>query len=568
MVVQTSDLIPAPRPLGKEEWPPDYLAVFAWRQSMLRRYRERPELLYGALVYYEDHPVEFICHWVDTYDPRNAGQEGKMTRMPLVMFSRQADLVECLQQCRAVEADALVEKCRDMGATWVCAAYSVWVWLFSDGASVGWGSRKEALVDKLGVLDSIFEKIRMIIRQLPSEFLPAGFSWREHSAHMRLVNPVTGATITGEAGDNIGRGGRTSIYFKDESAHYERPESIEAALGDNTRVQVDISSVNGPGNVFHRRREAGEDWQGEAQKNRTNVFVMEWRHHPEKNEAWYTARRKKAMDDGLMHIFAQEVDRDYFSAIENVLIPSDWIESAIDAHIKLSLPEPEGQRIGGLDVADGGGDKNALSVRREYLLEHCEHWAAPPDMDTGITTRKTVRLLRDFGSVVLQYDCIGIGAGVKSEYNRLRKSGLMPKTIAFAPWDASASPLGKDERLLKNEDGTPDEESPFIGDFFANLKAQGWWELRQRFQRTHSAVTEGLEYGPEQLISLPSDTPELAQLRKELGQVTFAHRTNGKLIVDKAPEGTRSPNMADSVVEAYWPVEVVTPSVMVLLGRG
>jgi hypothetical protein len=52
-----------------------------------------------------------------------------------------------------------------------------------------------------------------------------------------------------EAGDNIGRGGRTLVYFKDESAHYEHPDLIEAALGDNTNVQIDISSVNGLGKL-------------------------------------------------------------------------------------------------------------------------------------------------------------------------------------------------------------------------------------------------------------------------------------------------------------------------------
>jgi phage terminase large subunit len=66
----------------------------------------------------------------------------------------------------------------------------------------------------------------------------------KHMSYMRIVNPENGATITGEAGDNIGRGGRKTIYFKDESAHYERPDKIEASLSENTRVQMDISSAS------------------------------------------------------------------------------------------------------------------------------------------------------------------------------------------------------------------------------------------------------------------------------------------------------------------------------------
>ena len=61
--------------------------------------------------------------------------------------------------------------------------------------------------------------MRIIVRGLPREFWPAGFKPDDHMSYMRIVNPQTGASITGEAGDNIGRGGRKLIYFKDESAH-------------------------------------------------------------------------------------------------------------------------------------------------------------------------------------------------------------------------------------------------------------------------------------------------------------------------------------------------------------
>jgi phage terminase large subunit len=116
-------------------------------------------------------------------------------------------------------------------------------------------SRKEALVDRIGDMSSIFEKIRFQLRSIPRQFWPVKFD-EDNMSFMRIF-AASGESITGESGDDIGRGGRTLIYFKDESAHYEHPESIEAALSDNTRVQIDISSVNGLGNVFHRKREGG-----------------------------------------------------------------------------------------------------------------------------------------------------------------------------------------------------------------------------------------------------------------------------------------------------------------------
>lgn len=540
-------------------WPPDYVSLFAWRQKQLIMFRSKPHMLEAAKLYYAKNPVEFICDWVDTYDPRNAGVPGKITRMPFVMFDRQRDLTRFIYACLEGEADGLVEKCRDAGATWLSVAVSVHLWRFYDGISIGWGSRKEQLVDKLGDMDSIFEKIRAVIRGLPPEFLPLGLSEKDHMTYMRVLNPQNGASITGEAGNNIGRGGRKRIYFKDESAHYERPDLIEAALGDNTRVQIDISSVNGTGNVFHRRREAGVEWEPGTPvvKGKANVFIFDWRHHPEKTDAWYDERRRKAEDEGLLHIFAQEVDRDYSSSVEGIIIPSEWVRSAVDAHVKLQFLD-EGKWVAGLDVADGGGDKNALAQRRGVVLKQVEAWGA---VDTGVTTRRAIQKLVRPSETSLMYDCIGVGAGVKSEVNRLRAAQEAGERIDFRfpvglrvePWNAGAAVLFPDKRIIRG-----DKASPLNKDHYLNLKAQAWWELRARFWRTHRAVTEGIDYDTEDLISIDSSgvsKENLAQLIKELSQATSSLSPGKlKLMVDKSPEGTRSPNMADAVVMAYWPI--------------
>jgi hypothetical protein len=532
--------------LTKADWPPDYVSVWAWRQKQLLAMRANPALMSGAMEFYRTHPVEFINHWLDTYDPRNAGRKTP-AKMPFIMFERQAQMVEFILACIAGEENGLMEKARDMGATWVCSAVSVWLWRFYPGAAVGWGSRKEQLVDKIGDPDSIFEKMRMLIRGMPREFLPVGFNQDDHLTYMRIVNPQTGATITGEAGDNIGRGGRKLIYFKDESAHYERPEKIEAALADNTRVQMDISSVNGLGNVFHRRREGGVEWAGgPAIEGVTNVFVMDWRDHPAKDDAWYLARKKKAEADGLLHVFAQEVERNYSASVDGVIIPADWIIAAIDAHVKLGF-EATGAQIGALDVADEGGDKNALALRKGAVLQSADDWA---EGDTGDTTRRAVAMCAGLGPVALQYDSVGIGAGVKAEANRLAAVGDLPKGLTFFAWSAGAGVQDPDGHIEPR-----DKQTPLNKDFYANLKAQAWWQLRRRFERTWRAVTQGVVYPPEDLISLPSALPKLAQLQKELGQAT-ASRTAGalKLVVDKSPPGTKSPNLADAVVMAFWPI--------------
>ncbi|NYT46371.1 MAG: TerL protein [Candidatus Methanofishera endochildressiae] len=498
----------------------------------------------NAKNYYSSHPIEFINEWCDTYDPRLAAT-GRSAHMPLVMFPKQEELVLFIQEMIASGESGLIEKSRDMGATWVSCAISVWLWLYVDGAAIGWGSRKDIYVDKIGDPNSIFEKIRMLLDRLPRELLPPGFDANAHCSYMKIVNPENGAAITGEAGDNIGRGGRSLIYFKDESAHYERPEKIEASLGDNTNTQIDISSVNGLGNVFHNKRENGSEWtQGNVAKNATNVFIMDWKDHPNKTQEWYDGRKAKAELDGMLHIFAQEVERDYSASVLGTIIPSAWIESAIDAHIVVGF-ECSDTWVGGLDVADGGGDRNALALRKGVVLLNVAEWGA---RDTGETARLAVSKCSGKGRVKLQYDCIGVGAGVKAESNRLESDGLSGQ-VDFVAWNAGSSPFHKDKRVIEG-----DRESPLNKDFYTNLKAQAWWQLRLRFERTHKAVTQGAVFPVDDLISLSSETPNLRTLQKELAQPTFSKNSSMKILVDKQPEGTKSPNLADAVVMCYNPV--------------
>jgi hypothetical protein len=39
----------------------------------------------------------------------------------------------------------------------------------------------------------------------------------------------------------------------------------------------------------------------------------------------------------LLHVFAQEVDRDYAASVDRVIIPAKWLKAAIDAHIRLGF---------------------------------------------------------------------------------------------------------------------------------------------------------------------------------------------------------------------------------------
>lgn len=555
-----------PRALAHGDWPPDYIGVYAWRMKQLKALRADEKLLYHARNYYRSRPAEFIMHWMDTYNPRK--DENKW--IPFVFFARQLEFIEFLQSCRRDQQNGLIEKCRDAGVTWLACGYSVHSWLFIPNDAIGWGSRKQDLVDKLGNPDSIFEKMRLILARLPDIWRPKRYNPSVHATFMRFVNPENKSVIMGEAGDNIGRGGRTSVYFKDESAHYERPEKIEAALGDNTNVQIDISSVNGLGNVFHRKREAGIDWTPGAKIERgfTRVFVFDWSHHPEKTKAWYDERRAKFEREGMLHLFAQEVERNYSAAVANTLIPFEWIHVAVDAHKLMRWRDSKGRaRLGydpgdvwlaGLDVADGGIDRNALALRQDIVLRDVTEWG---ERDTGMTARRTVGIVKNYPRIRVMYDNIGVGAGVKSEFNRLKDEGLA--TVQFVGWNAGAGVIDPYERLIADDD-----TSPLNRDMFYNMKAQAWWSVRSRFYKTYQHIVSGIDYPISDMISIDSTMPLLHQLKKELAQPTKGESSSLKTIVNKKPDGTKSPNLADAVIMAFFPIEEQGVAVVGRVGGG
>ena len=546
----TSGYIKPPVTLDNEDWPPDYDAIRAWRSQKIDSFELNPQEINDARLFYGRDAtgcIAFINHWCDTYDPRNAGTD-KPVRMPLILFRRQEELVQFVMACVMAEASGQIEKSRDMGATWVCAAISVWMWLFWPASAVGWGSNKQEKVDRIGDPDSVLEKIRLLIRWLPEALRPPEVLDGDYMKQYVCRHPLTGATIRGEIGSNIGRGGRTRLYFVDEAAHLDHPEAVEASLSENTRVRMDISSVSGLGTIFHRAREAGVDWElGMAvQHEKTNVFVMDWRHHPEKTEEWHTKRKKHFESRGLSHVFAREIERNYSASVEGIIIPYEWVESAVDAHIKLNFDD-EGAWSAGLDVADEGLDSNALIRIKGSVIKYAEEWG---ERDVGATARRAIVACRNSVPVELQYDCNGVGAGVKSEANRLKDDGVIPAGITLIPWSAGARILDPGGRVIEN-----DPDSPKNKDFYTNLKSQGWWNARQRFYNTHQAITEGLKFDPVDMISLDSSTlgPIINKLKKELAQATITKDSRLKLLVNKSPEGTSSPNLADACIMAIWP---------------
>lgn len=261
---------------------PDYQMVFEWRMERLQRIRQNPEMLPALKQFYRTNPAQFIIDWGMTTDPRNIDY-GLPVTIPFLLFPKQEEWIHWIMERRERLENASPKRVAKWGSAgrrsgWLArSASSTKKW------SSASASRKEEYVDSTGDPKALFWKARKFVETLPVEFRG---SWDEkkHAPYMRVEFPDTGAVIKGEAGDNIGRGDRTTLYLVDEAAFLQRPLLIDAALSQTTRCRIDLSSVNGMANPFAQKRHGGK----------IPVFTFHWRNDPRKDEEWYRRNARKS----------------------------------------------------------------------------------------------------------------------------------------------------------------------------------------------------------------------------------------------------------------------------------
>lgn len=459
--------------------------------------RSKPESWAVLYAHYKESPVDFINDWCITYDPRVTP-----SLLPFILYPKQQEYILWLKDKWDKRSDGLTEKSRDAGVTWLACAFSVWLFLFHDGQKIGWGSRKEKLVDSLGDPDSIFEKMRLILNHLPTELLPKGFRLDNDAPYMKIKNPENGSMISGEAGDNIGRGGRSSMYFKDESAFYERPERIEAALSQNSDVKIDISTPNGNGNPFYRKRFSGE----------IPVFTFHWKDDPRKDESWYMEQKRK-LDPVIV---AQEVDISYDASVDNVLINGEQVDMAMRRR-PTEIEQAQNQPIiMGVDVARFGSDRTVIATRQGRIVSGITTFQK---LDTMQVVGIIVNMCQSIPVAAIFIDETGVGSGV---VDRLLEQ--LPRTIEIFGVNFGS----------KATDSVK----------YVNKRAEIWGEMNEWLKG---------------VVSLPNDS----EVKTDLCGLQYKYNSNGQLVLeskdDAKKRGVKSPDIGDSIALTF--AEPIVPNV-------
>ncbi len=480
-----------------------------------------------------------INYWFDrhvwTYDPRltrerNADGSRKSPYVPFVLWPKQREALQRIADLVDAGEEGLIEKSRDTGATYLTAGFALHRWLFVPGFKTTFGSRKVDYVDKKDNPDSIFAKLRIMLRRQPAELLPEGFNWAQHDNYMRIVNPATGSVISGEGGEDMGRGGRSSLYVVDEAAFVPNAETVEKALSGNTDCVLWVSSVNGMGNLFARKRH--------SIMKPHQIMRLHWRDDPRKTDEWAAAKKASFSDPTT---WASEYDIDYSASVEGICIPALWVESAK----RLLAVDPRVRRSNvatvGLDV--GAGKAKSVAVARAGAVVDRPQSRGNPD--TTETAFWSLEISKAAGAAKLNFDAPGVGAGVSSTLMRNPDAGLKVTAVNTG--------LPPSER--KWPDGRTSEE------MFGNMKAEIWWLCRTALQRTHEHVLarEGKEGGREHpvtdLLALPSGDTESDALCLQLSLVKWGRNERGKIVIEKKEElrrrGISSPDHADALMLTF-----------------
>lgn len=218
-------------------------------------------------------PIYWINSFCWTKNPKE-----KLKIVPFILYKEFQDatvwdLVDAIQ----TGYDIGMEKTREVGASWIVIYVFLWFWLFVPNSDFLVGSRKEDVVDKKGDPSTLFEKMRIVLKNLPLWMLPKGYDSKEDATNMTLLNKELGNSITGEsANDNFGSGGRYKAALLDEFSKWDVSvaESAWTSMGDATRCRIPVSTPLGSGNKFAQLM-TGTDVK-------IKKLTLHWTLHPEK----------------------------------------------------------------------------------------------------------------------------------------------------------------------------------------------------------------------------------------------------------------------------------------------
>jgi phage terminase large subunit len=284
------------------------------------------------------------------------------------------------------------------------------------------------------------------------------------------------------------------------------------------------------------------------------IVRMNHEDNPWFEESGLDAERQYDKDNLPTASYRHVWEGEFNDHVDNALIPSEWFNACIDAHIKLGF-KPQGAKVASHDPSDQGSDAKGYAMRQGSVVT-CVKEILNCDAYQGCDTALG-EAFADSADYFI-WDADGLGATLRQHISNI-SSG---KRVALQMFKGSEGVDHPDVMYSFDNKGVPIRNAARNADVFKNKRAQYYWALRDRFYNTFRAVTRGEYCDPDQMISLDSSGIEnIDALRSEVCRIPLKDNNNGYIQVMSKIEMKAlkipSPNMADALMMAFANTSVI-----------
>lgn len=285
----------------------------------------------------------------------------------------------------------IILKARQLGISWICCSYALWLVLFHPGKVViAFSKAEKEAIELLRRIQALYERLPDWMREeLPQQI-------KNNTGELAWSN---GSRITSSAaGQDSGRSFTASLVILDEAAFLPFANKIFTALKptiDGGGQLIVLSTANGLGNLYHLL------WtRAEAKINDFKAIFLPWWARPGRTRDWYEKQKRDYADPKMVYQEYPSNANEAFLASGRARFDPAWI-AAQAPNVKPSgipaaslpatlqhlpnltvyrLPQPGRRYILAADVAEGLEHRDynrAVLIDSQSWEEHATiggHW--------------------------------------------------------------------------------------------------------------------------------------------------------------------------------------------------
>jgi len=248
--------------------PRDPGGLAEWRRRVLLAARDSAGMRGDLWGMCSEDPLFWALGFVWTYDPRRI----KCPVVPFALYGMQERVLRELDEVLGHQ-DSALDKCRDVGASWLTMTIITHRWHFRARQTFLVASAKEDLVDRAKDPDCLFWKIDFILEHEPA-FLRPSYERKElNFFNAETLSTIDGCSTTGD----LSRGGRRTAVILDEFATVKEGFAVLKATQRATNCRIFNSTHKGTGTAFY----------AVTQNPDIRKIEIDWWEHPEWRRGLY-----------------------------------------------------------------------------------------------------------------------------------------------------------------------------------------------------------------------------------------------------------------------------------------